>query len=126
NGGNLELSGDVTISGKALTLDTTNAAYGAIYSGDGTNTWNGPITLSKTAVISVKTGSGVILGEAVSGVGGVTKIGPGILTYSGTSANSYSATTTVNEATLTLANSSATTPSLGPRNIGDARGGTDA
>ena len=126
NTANLELSGDLIITGKALTLDTANAAYGAIYSLHGTNTWAGPVTLTRTAVLFVESGSGVVLSDAISGVGGVTKIGSGVLTYSGSLANSYAGITTVNAGTLLLAKSSANNSILGPLIIGDGSGGANA
>jgi len=67
------------------------------------------------------------LSGALSGPAGFTKIGPGALILTGTSANSYAGDTVVNNGTLLLDKTGIDTALPGPGNliVGDGLGGTD-
>jgi fibronectin-binding autotransporter adhesin len=68
--------------------------------------WNGNVTLVSDAVISVQQVAGTFtLGGAISGAGGLTKIGPAKLILSGGSANTFAGVTRAQEGTLRLAKS---------------------
>ncbi len=123
---NLELRNNVTIVSEPLTLNTVNTAFGALYTPSGIATWTGPIVLSTTATILPNDGAaGIVLSGSISGGAGLTKIGPGTLTYSGNLANTYSGITTVNEGTLLLAKAVANNSVVGPLVIGDGVGGAN-
>jgi autotransporter-associated beta strand protein len=90
------------IAGNAITLtslaDTSTA---------GANALNLPITVTGTLAASVPVASTRLsLGGVISGTGGLTKAGSGILRLSGSSANTYTGLTTVSAGTLELSKSS--------------------
>jgi autotransporter-associated beta strand protein len=90
--------GGYVIGGNAFTLTNGIAATNTA----GVNAINNNITLAGAdQIINVGSGSSLTLGGALSGSFGVTKIGLGTLTYSG-SANSYSGGTIALEGTLEL------------------------
>src|SRR5207249_3182536 len=135
--GSLNLSGAVGQSTTGLGLTKTGAGI-LTFSGAAANTYTGPTTVStgeldlaKTAgtnaVPAALTINGGILKllAAIGGTGGLTKAGPGILTLSGTGANTYTGATTVNESELDLAKTAGTNAIAGPLVVGDGTGGTD-
>ena len=83
-------------SGGTLTLGTTSTSAT-------TSTWSGTLTLNDNVTITsaqASTINGLNLTGAISGTGGITKIGVGLLTLS--ASNTYSGGTTVNAGTLRL------------------------
>jgi autotransporter-associated beta strand protein len=89
---NIVVNSEGTTTG-TRTIDFANSS--------GTATLSGSVNLEKAAIVSVATnGTGVLSGQ-LSGVGGVTKTGAGILTLSGNN-SAYSATATVSAGTLLL------------------------
>lgn len=89
----------LTIANEALTLNSSNAA--ALLCNTGSNTWSGPITLSRDIVIAVFPSNGYLqVLNTVSGPGALTKVGDGTLQFWGLSSNSYSGLTTVAQGTL--------------------------
>jgi autotransporter-associated beta strand protein len=130
SGATLQLQGGITYNAEPLTLNGrgVGATAGALESQSGANTWTGPITLASAATVRSDTGSSLSVSGAVanegyllsidaqgdadfsytiSGAGGLTKGGPGTLSFSGTAPNVYAGTTTVNAGTLLLAKPSA-------------------
>jgi autotransporter-associated beta strand protein len=102
NGGTLS-SG----SGAARSVFNTTTIGGNVTLGDATNT--GVLTFDTTVgltggirTLTTASGSGTVFSGVVSN-GGITKIGAGSLTYSGTAANTYTGLTTVSAGGLTLA-----------------------
>ncbi len=99
----LELSDNVTISNKTLTLrGRGNAQAGSLNSVSGTNTWTGNIdigTYSNVPTIGVVAGrlnvSGVISG---SNTNGLAKVGDGVLALKG--ANTYTGGTLISAGTV--------------------------
>jgi autotransporter-associated beta strand protein len=100
-----------------------SASFGALDSQFGSNSWAGAISLATNSTIGVFTNDFLNLSGPISGTDGITKIGPGTLMFSGSTANSYSGSTFVNEGTLLL-NKSVPNGSLhGPLIVGDNLGG---
>ncbi len=105
----LALDGGIEVEAETLTLDSTNAA--ALLSlGPVTNTWSGNIVLQRTAGIRVPDARGAFTHfggtttfdiSAISGPGGFTKSGPGVLFITGLQgANSFTGPTTVIDGSL--------------------------
>jgi len=145
--GDISGSGGLTISGGQVNLTGTNSytggttvtgggilaidsnvrlgdLSGALTLNNGTllaladMTSSRPVTLGAAGGTFNTNGFNVVLGTAVTGVGGLTKNGLGVLTLSG--ANSYTGGTTVNAGTLQLA-PGASLPTTGPLTV---NGGT--
>ncbi len=125
DGATLQLRGGLTYKPEYLTLNGTGAggAAGALQNLSGANTWTGTISLGSAATIKSEAGStltvngqvangGYLLtidteGDArfnntISGKGGLTKTGPGTLTFGGTVPNLYAGATVVDAGTLFL------------------------
>jgi autotransporter-associated beta strand protein len=99
------------IAGNGFTLDTaiTNSPVA------GTNTLNCSIALTLTnTAMSVGTNSALALSGALTGTGGLAKIGIGQLTLSGTNENTYSGPTTVAPGLLLLNKPAGTNAIAGP------------
>ena len=92
-----------TLSGNALSQP------GGLFAnyGTGTSTINIATNLSSSFpnTVSVQDGGTLVLGGALSGANGISKVGTGLVLF--TQANSYTGVTTVNAGTLAIANSSA-------------------
>jgi len=87
------------------------------------NSWSGPVFLTKTASIGVYTNSTLNITGPINGFAGLTKAGPGTLLYSGTRSNAYIGTTRVDGGTLRLGRTSAHNLAIqGPLIIGDGTG----
>jgi autotransporter-associated beta strand protein len=97
-GGTLFLYGNLAIGTKPLKVN------GGIVEGNfGNSSWAGNIALSGAGTFYLPDSSyGLTLSGAISGTGSLIKNGPGTLTLSGGSANTYSGLTTVSSGTLTL------------------------
>ena len=96
------ISGNVNITNQSLTVNSTYP-YGAIdvYSASA-NSWQANFTLGSACTIDVENNCALNLNGPIGGSGGFTTIGPGTLTLSGSSANTYSGLTTVSSGTLVL------------------------
>jgi autotransporter-associated beta strand protein len=91
--------GGLLINNESLTLNSSNAA--ALSCNSGSNTWSGPITLSRDTTIAVNPAGGYLQAmNTVSGPGALTKIGAGTLQFWGSTANTYGGLTTVAQGTL--------------------------
>ncbi len=97
----LALGNGISITGEALTMNTSDS-YALDSVGSVTNTWAGPISLSQDTMVYVATNGLFEIIGSITGAGGLTKWGPGTLTFSGTTGNYYSGVTTVNEGQLDL------------------------
>ncbi|HEV8267904.1 MAG TPA: autotransporter-associated beta strand repeat-containing protein, partial [Thermoanaerobaculia bacterium] len=106
NGGTLQLDGTASsfTLAKSLTLSGSGAGgKGALWNFSGNNAVNGPTSVPTGTVTFVVDGvSTCTLAAGISGAGGLTKIGPGTLTLSGATANTYAGTTFVNQGILNL------------------------
>jgi autotransporter-associated beta strand protein len=128
SGATLELSGGITVTGEALTLNGTgDGGNGALRNESGNNTFAGNITLASNSTIQSDVPGdvlvlGVAAGSAISGVdasvtftgdgdttvagaislgtGSLTKDGTGILILEGS--NTYTGTTTVSNGVLAI------------------------
>ena len=125
SGAALQVQGDITVTGEALTLNGTGVANdGALRNITGANTWTGAITLGSATRINSDAGTLAISGNiggntqnltvggagnsTISGVigtttGSLTKDGAGTLILSG--ANTYTGGTNINAGSLQLAGS---------------------
>lgn len=110
--GSLALNGGTLSSGSTSnrTVFNTTTIGGNITLGDATN--NGVLTFDTTVnltggtrTLTTATGSGATFSGVVSN-GGITKLGAGTLTLSGSSANTYTDLTTVSAGSLTLGKTS--------------------
>ena len=123
SGATLQIDGGagITVAGESLTLNGTGASgLGALNNLTGDNTWTGGVTLGSAATVRADGGSLTISGDvtnggfgltvtgagnttisgAISGDGGVTKDGAGVLTLAG--ANAHAGLTQVNSGRLVL------------------------
>lgn len=125
--GTLSFSGGISVLNEPLALQTQNSLNPAtLLNHSGSNTWSGPITLSRDTSIHVETNSSLNLRGVINGSGNVAKGGPGPLTFSGAQANTYAGATTVNQGELTLAKSGSQHAVPGELIIGDGVGGASA
>ncbi|MBL9169111.1 MAG: autotransporter-associated beta strand repeat-containing protein [Verrucomicrobiales bacterium] len=126
----LFLNGGLGISSERLVLSATNAVL-TLYSGHlvslGSNSWSGPMFLSKTALLNVPTNGTLNVSGTINGLAGLTKFGAGTLIYSGTRSNTYLGATRVNEGRMILNRTGSDDLSIpGPLIVGDGIGGPEA
>jgi autotransporter-associated beta strand protein len=140
SGAVLELQGASILTSVPLTLNgtaTINASGGMLLNVSGNNTWAGNVlvigagSVTGASTVGVAAGtsltlSGVISGSGISG--DLTKILPGTLVFSGSSANTDTGTTTVNEGTLLLSKSAGVDAiaAAGSLTVGNDAGGSDS
>lgn len=105
------------LGAEPITLSGDGGGYGAL-SCSGTNILTGPITLTGDTTLNVvSAGNRLEMANAITGTGGITKIGEGTLAFSGNPANSYIGATTVSEGALELSKANLAIP--GALSIGD-------
>jgi autotransporter-associated beta strand protein len=98
----------VTFSGSGYTISAGSSRLDLGFRGitnsasSGTNSYDGPIRLDGDGTIEVLAGGTLHLGGALSGSGGISKTGPGVLTLDGAIANTYTGVTHVSEGLLLL------------------------
>jgi autotransporter-associated beta strand protein len=92
---------------KPLVLSGTGYFFGALFC-NGSSSWEGGVTLASDSTIYTDTASSLTLAGVIGGGSGIIKAGPGTLTLSGSTANTYVGLTTVNGGTLVLNKSYAT------------------
>ena len=117
--------GTVIGSGGTRTLGNP-VAVGADFAVGGTVavTFTGGVNLgSSTRVIATTSSGTTTLSGVVSGTGGLTKDGTGVMQLSGSSANTYSGSTLVNAGTLLLAKTAGVNAVAGAVTVGDGAGG---
>lgn len=107
--GTLELR-DVTIGSEALTLN------GALIA-DGTNSWAGAVNVASETTLTVNSSSQMTFSGAVTGAGSLTMNGPGVLAFSGTSANTWAGGISILGGTVSL-NKTGVNAIGGPLQIG--------
>ncbi|MDB6018139.1 MAG: Extracellular serine protease precursor [Pedosphaera sp.] len=99
--GALALDGGITITDEPVYLDSSTAP--ALDSLSGSNTWAGPIILSRNSNIGPgPAGAALMASGVISGTGGFLKVGQGSLAVGGVANNTYSGDTFVNAGTLLL------------------------
>lgn len=120
----LSLRGGIVVEAESLNLNSSQSpAFQSLF---GSNTWAGPITLSRDTTIWVRTNDWLNLAGAIDGPGGLTKTGPGSMLFSGPSVNSYAGDTLLLEGPLELAKSGPGTVeaiAAGSLTIGDGQDG---
>ncbi len=94
--------GNINLTNQSLIINSTNLSNTFYVFGPSTNSWRANFTLGSTCGADVLTNCALTLNGPIGGSGGLTKIGPGRLVYSGSTANTYSGLTTVNEGELDL------------------------
>jgi len=127
NGATLQLQGGINIAVEALTLNGPGFANGgALQNVSGTNAWlASPILLeSSSSIGSLGTAPAdrLILNTAITEMTpslGITKVGPGVAQYTGTTSNAYTGLTRVIEGTLELNKSIASGAVLGNLTVGN-------
>jgi autotransporter-associated beta strand protein len=124
----LIIEGNVNVTNENLTMNSTYP-NGAIWfaTPSAVGSWTATnITLSANTTILIATNASLTLVGPITGSGGVTKIGPGTLTYQYDFGNNeYSGTTRVNAGTLQL-NVAGSSAFGGPLVIGDGSGAAAA
>ncbi len=121
----LALSGNMTITNEALTVNSAWPSGTLYLFSNDTNTWTGPLILNANITILTFTNCGLVLTGSISGPGGFTKIQPGVLTLAGpANSSSYTGDTIVNEGILFL--KSGNVIRYGTLTIGDGLGGPNA
>jgi uncharacterized repeat protein (TIGR01451 family) len=146
-GAAVQLKGNIAVGAESLTLRGPGVSHdGALRNVTGTNSWGGTISLAADSTVSADAGGltlggplinggynltvmgagNITLNGTVSGVGALTKTGPGTLTISGASANTFSGPTLVNGGTLVLNKTASKSAMGGSLTIGDALGGPNA
>jgi autotransporter-associated beta strand protein len=112
-----------------LTLNSTGPGSPVVLENFiGDNHWNGPIALlAPENVINVPSiPRPLSLGGAISGPGGIRKIGPGNLTLNGLATNTFTGLTTVADGELILDKPVSEALNIGTLVIGDGVGGPNA
>jgi autotransporter-associated beta strand protein len=80
------------------------------------------IDLTANATIGVAPDSQLTVNGTISGIGNLTKVGPGTLWFGGTDHNTYSGETFINEGRFIMGKPSGITAVPGPLNVGTAAG----
>lgn len=116
------ISGDNTLN-SALALNTSST----LGSDAGTLTVTGDINLGSSQTLTTTGAGSINLGGALNGSSGLTQAGPGTLTLSGTTANSYTGATQINNGAIQL-NKTAGTNAIGGGTvtIGDGVGAANS
>jgi autotransporter-associated beta strand protein len=116
NGARLAIDGR-NLGAEPLVLNGDGGGYGAV-SCSKTNTFTGPVTLASDAVVNVVSPNDrLTFSGAISGPGGITKLGSGTLIFTGNPTNTYGGSTIVAEGTLELSKANLAVP--GALAIGD-------
>jgi len=124
--GSTFVTGTLTVQ-NGITVPEPVTLSGTINNQGGVNAFSGNITLNATnATFAIATNSQLTLSGALTGSGGLIKIGPGTLKLAGTNANTYAAATLVNEGLLFLNKTAGTNAIPGDLIIGDGLGGVNA
>ena len=128
--------GNGTLTIAAGTIDNTSAAAITLSTNNAQN-WNGDFVFTGTKDLNLGTGAvtmnanrtltvnggNLTVGGAISGSGlGITKAGTGILTLSGSSANTYTGNTTITAGTLVLNKTAGVNAIAGNITLGDGSG----
>ena len=116
----LAINGNINVTNETLTLNSSSSTALYVYASS-TNSWKGSVVLNADAAGQIFTNCVLDISGTISGVGNVTKAGPGILLYSGASPNSYVGTTTVAGGTLLLGKPFAIKAVPGPLIIGSGQ-----
>jgi autotransporter-associated beta strand protein len=127
-GGTLQIQGGITLSSEPLTIAGNGFnGTGALDSSSGNNLWDAPITLAGNGSIaadtdSTSTQSTLTVDQAISesaAGSSLTKLGTGIVVFTGTAPNTYTGATLVNDGTLQLAKPSGVAAVPGSLTVGD-------
>ena len=105
SGGAIFLYGNVAIGAKPLTINGNGGVFnhGALNAAFGASSWAGDITLGSSSTIGDNlAASSLTLNGKIMGVGALTLKGPGTITLSGSTANTYIGNTIVTNGTLML------------------------
>jgi autotransporter-associated beta strand protein len=123
----LGVFGNTAVGNESLTMNSSYSS-GAIWVGSGSNSWAGPVTLSRDTTVRVYAGDCLNLIGPIGGAGGLTKLEDGTLILSGSSGNTYTGDTIVEAGTLELAKTAGTGVAIryGSLTIGDGDGGASA
>ena len=116
NGAALQVQGNISVSGEALTLSGNGVNNGgAMENVAGSNIWSGVITLASSVTLGADSGSTLVINKQLTDGGsgfGVTKVGAGTLQFAGSTSNAYTGQTNVNLGTLQLNQTSTGTPPI--------------
>ncbi|HXC97717.1 MAG TPA: autotransporter-associated beta strand repeat-containing protein [Verrucomicrobiae bacterium] len=95
------LSGNINLTNQSLVINSTFPG-GALYVFTGSNSWQSSFTLGAACRFQVFTNCSMNLNGPITGSGGFTTIGQGILTLSGSFENTYAGATVVTNGILQL------------------------
>jgi autotransporter-associated beta strand protein len=103
----LDLGSGVYVGPEPLTISGTGVDGLGALKGAGSNSWAGPISLTGPLTIQNPTNAFMELSGAISGTGGLTRIGQGVVLLDGSQSNSFSGTTLVQQGVLELGKTNA-------------------
>jgi autotransporter-associated beta strand protein len=121
-GAELDLGSGVFVGPEPLTISGTGVDGLGALKGSGTNSWAGPISLTGSLTIQNPTNAFMELSGAISGTGGLTRIGQGMVLLDGSQSNSFSGITLIQQGVLELSKTNALAIP-GPITIGEGLDG---
>ncbi|HSY20060.1 MAG TPA: autotransporter-associated beta strand repeat-containing protein [Candidatus Acidoferrales bacterium] len=102
NQGQIALGKNINLTNQSVTVNGGNTGGAFFVYGPSTNTWRANFNFNSAGAFAIETNTVLNLIGPIGGSGGLVKDGPGTLTFSGLTANTYSGTTTVTNGILLL------------------------
>ena len=99
----IELANNITVVDEAITVDNAGSTAGSFYSGSGTNTWTGQVSITANGRIGCADSAALVLPGKITGSRLYVRGGPTGVTIVSGSLNDYTGGTTVDSGILRLA-----------------------